>query len=107
MFVYLIKLDSEENLYKIGTSKSPKKRLKELQTANGIPLILIKTVKCEFHWKVEAALHRHFVSKRTMGEWFLLDLKDVSSFEEIAKKREADFKLLFENNSYVINKGKF
>ena len=100
MYVYLIRVQ-DTNLYKIGSSKNPKGRMKSLQTANGAPLELINSVKCEHYWKVEKAMHRKFNSKLTMGEWFSLEEGDVISFKEECLKKDESFKLLFSENSYV------
>lgn len=43
-YVYIIQ--SELGLYKIGRSKNPAKRLKQLQTASPIKLFLIHTILC-------------------------------------------------------------
>ena len=106
MFIYLIK-QTNSNLCKIGISENPEKRIKQLQTANGTPLDLIKQFKTEFGYKLEAALHRHFFSKKTIGEFFELEEKDIFEFTTICEDKEKNFKYLRENNSYIKDRGKW
>ena len=105
MFIYLIKQDP--NLYKIGVSKDPENRCKSLQTANGVLLELVKKIPVKHDYRTERALHNYFSSKKTIGEWFCLEEKDVESFETICEFKEKNFKILSEQNSYVIEKGRF
>jgi hypothetical protein len=41
------------------------------------------------------------------NEWFLLTEEDVKSFESLCESREKNFKYLVENNSYLLERGKF
>ena len=63
-------------LHKIGRSKSPSFRLKNLKTANpNIELLLV----CDEEEVSEKALHTMFKSKRLgSGEWFELSEADIS-----------------------------
>lgn len=106
MFIYLVK-QTDADLYKIGVSSEPEKRLKSLQTANGALLELINKVSVDFGYKVEKAIHNHFRSKKTMGEWFILTEEDVSNFSTLCEAKENIFKLLVEKNSYIREKGKW
>lgn len=106
MFVYLIN-QSDSSLYKIGLSENPNKRRKQLQTANGVQLDLIKQFKTEFGFKLEKSLHRHFKPKQTIGEFFDLEDKDVSEFETICERIEKNLKYLKENNSYIGDRKKW
>jgi len=106
MWIYLIEQQGT-NLYKIGISKNPEERVKQLQTANGVKLDLIKQFKTEFDYKLERVLHRHFQSKKTIGEFFELNENDVKEFTSLCESRESNFKYLVENNSYIRNRGKF
>jgi hypothetical protein len=103
MQVYLINQHGTNN-FKIGLSKDPEKRLKELQTANGDSLDLIHTFNTRYAFKLESALHRVYASKKTIGEWFQLELKDVNSFLEECVKRETILNILFEQNTYLQDK---
>ena len=62
---------------KIGISKNPTERLKQLQTGNANKLQLIKVydVEEDHHW--EKRLHKMFWQNRLKGEWFkLIPLQD-------------------------------
>lgn len=65
--LYLIH-DTNSNLLKIGRSKNAKKRLKQLQSANGNKLVLI----CEIRGggDNEIWLHEKYCDLRKEGEWF-------------------------------------
>lgn len=99
-YIYLIKLE-KENLYKIGYSKKPTQRLKELQTANGGRLELIKSIEVNFGYKVETFLHKYYFFKRKLGEWFELNEEDLLKFEEICKKQSSVLDFLSNNNTYI------
>lgn len=53
---------------KIGYSKNPRARLKELQTGNPNKLKLLATMPGTY--STEATLHEMFKSQRAHGEWF-------------------------------------
>jgi len=74
MNTYVIRAGNT-NQYKIGkTSRSIRKRLRELQTGNPYPLRLYKVFPGDY----ERFLHIKFSTKRTRsnGEWFELDESD-------------------------------
>lgn len=74
-YTYLIH-DKNSNLFKIGRSKDPQKRMKTLanaQSATQPSLELVVVIYAD----VESFLHHHFVTKRHHGEWYMLDDKDV------------------------------
>lgn len=68
--LYIIQSDVTGNI-KIGRSKNPHKRLKQLQTGNPNKLKLIAEFKGE-GWK-EKELHERLSSYRLKGEWFSYD----------------------------------
>lgn len=102
-FTYLM---CDGSLYKIGTSKHPEQRLKELKTANPyIELI------CFGYGVSEKYLHEMFFQKRRKGEWF--DLSDSNlqkckrliidgetSLESHYKKSEERFNNYIETGKY-------
>lgn len=61
-------------LTKIGKTKSIKKRIMQLDSANGVRLIEVYTKECEDMHKVEKEYHERFKNHRKIGEWF--DLGD-------------------------------
>jgi hypothetical protein len=74
------------NLYKIGKSNNPEKRLKQLKTANPNIQLLAITEKI-----TEDFLHNQFNEYRVTGEWFLFDevnLKQVLSYFTIKFKEK-------------------
>lgn len=68
--LYIIQSDVSGNI-KIGRSKDPQKRLKQLQTGNPNKLKLIAEFKGE-GWK-EKILHDRLAFYRLEGEWFKYD----------------------------------
>lgn len=106
MKIYLIN-ETGSNRYKIGITKNDiEYRIEQLQTANAAKLGLIKVFHTEFDFKVEAALHRRYKSKQTLGEWFELDDIEVNSFLDNCQKIENNFKLLELHNTYLQDKNK-
>ena len=77
MYVYLFK---NENTYKIGVSKNPHKRIKQLQTGNGNRIKLVSVFESKFPTKLEKILHNIYKINRTVGEWFLLDTSIEQKF---------------------------
>lgn len=83
-YIYLIS-DKKTYYYKIGVSKNPETRLKQLQTGNQSKLTLNKKVLCENYNEVEQSLHNKYSMFRINGEWFELTDDDVNSFEDDCK----------------------
>ena len=68
-FIYFIGSEGKDfNYVKIGYSKKPDNRLKQLQT--GSPVKLKVLLKFEGNLNLEAKLHRKFKNSRLEGEWF-------------------------------------
>ena len=98
--IYLAR-QSETFLYKIGITKNkPKERLKQLQTGNAAPLILIEVFQTVHSFTMETALHAHFISKKKEGEWFELTDDEVKGFISICKEKEATMDFLKQNNHF-------
>lgn len=76
-YVYLIQ--SPTGHYKIGKSKTPEIRHKEIGLLLPFEIKLVHTIKCEGYSQAEKLLHQRYASKRTNGEWFNLSVDDVSS----------------------------
>lgn len=57
--VYLIQ-SLEEGYYKIGVSKNPQKRVKQLQTGNSSELKLIDSFPSEYAHTIEKSFHSRF-----------------------------------------------
>lgn len=75
-WVYLVKAEGL-NQYKIGRSKTPNIRLKELQKQSPIKLTLIHLIECQDAAAAENKLHKRFAERRVSGEWFELSDHDV------------------------------
>ena len=74
MHLYIIQSDNTGN-FKIGRSKHPNKRLKQLQTGNPNKLKLILVLENQGHQ--EKYLHNRinrWIRKKSKGEWFEFDL---------------------------------
>jgi hypothetical protein len=72
--------------YKIGISKEPQKRLKQLQTASPAKLSIVKTYKVpsKVARKLEQQLHHMFWQSRVRcnGEWFEMSPDHIQLIEE-------------------------
>ena len=86
--VYFIQASSKPSLIqmKIGLSKDPDGRLRDLQFTSPAKLTLIGTIRCKsklhaFH--VERTLHDKFKKQRRHGEWFHLSKKHLAEIEEL------------------------
>lgn len=74
-FVYLIRCG---DYYKIGFSDTPTRRVKDLQTANPVEVVLVATIPGTM--KSESTWHRTFAHKKVRGEWFDLDKEEIGAF---------------------------
>ncbi len=107
-YIYLIKC-SELNLFKIGVSNSPVKRLKQIQTGCPYNLEIAWTFKSNFSFKLEKSIHINLQSKKIdinetnlYGEWFS-DI-NLENFKDMCHKTENAFNVLKENNNFFFNK---
>jgi len=75
-YIYLIQLGDTE-IYKIGISNDPHRRIKQLQSKCPIPLKLIFTNFGHDYEFAEKYLHSHFRHQRIKGEWFKLSAEDI------------------------------
>ncbi len=84
--IYLI-CNPLTDTFKIGvTKRDVNSRLKEIQTGNPGEVFVMETYESEYPYKLEKMLHRHFFSKRTLNEWFSLDVDDVLGFLDTCEK---------------------
>ena len=100
-YIYLIQ-SQEDGYYKIGVSKHPKKRVKQLQTGNSSELKLIETYQSEHAHKVERALQRRYSYLKKEGEWFDLSIKEDVSFLTDCKQIEESINILKKNGNVFI-----
>jgi hypothetical protein len=100
-YVYLIRSE-ESGMYKVGVSKHPKKRIKQLQTGNGEELTLIESFPSNFPHKVETALHNGYAPDKKRGEWFMLGIEQEFNFISDCAKIEQNIKyLIMEGNEFI------
>lgn len=100
-YIYLIK-NTEESYYKIGVSKDPKKRIKELNTGNSAELVLVEMYESELAYKIERTLHRKYSYMRKHGEWFDLSIKEDNEFIKDCRNIERGIKVLIEAGNEFI-----
>lgn len=101
MKIYLIKSISD-GCYKIGVSKNPDKRLKQLQTGNPSELHLLNVYESKIAFKIEKVLHNTFNINKEHGEWFNLSIKDEFYFIDECKKIENNLIILIkEHNKFI------
>jgi len=93
-YIYLIKSEVDETiLYKIGFSKNPKQRLKELKTGNP-NLELVASWATKHNRKLESTLHNTYKHKNVNGEWFSLSPNEVEKFLEDCRQIERNFDVM-------------
>jgi predicted GIY-YIG superfamily endonuclease len=95
--VYL--LQSKENgLYKIGTSKDPNRRVKQLQTGSGETLYLLHEYESKYATIIEKAFHSTYSYTRKEGEWFDLDIFAALDFPATCSKIEKNIEIIKTKN---------
>lgn len=100
-YVYLIQ-SQEDGYYKIGVSKHPQKRIKQLNTGNSSELKLIESYESDFAHQIERALQRRFSYMKKEGEWFELSIKEEVNFISNCKQIENNIILLKKNGNVFI-----
>ena len=100
-YVYLIQ-SLEDSTYKIGVSKHPKKRIKELQTGNASELKLVETYQSEYANKIEKILQRRYLHLHKEGEWFDMSISNEVRFLEECKNIEKTIIVLKEAGNVFI-----
>jgi hypothetical protein len=100
MFIYII---SDGTSVKIGISKTPEKRLKQLQTGHPKKLILCKVreVPDDRAKKLENIIHRTCGHYRLKGEWFSMSLPLAESMVHDVLLRTDELKNL--DNYFILN----
>ena len=100
-YIYLIQ-SQEDGYYKIGVSKHPKKRVKQLQTGNSSELKLIESYQSEHANQIERSLHRRYSYLKKEGEWFDMSIKEDVSFLTDCKHIEENIIILKEKGNVFI-----
>jgi hypothetical protein len=111
-YVYLFNAEGTD-VYKIGHSKHPEKRLLQLQTGNPTKIEFVNSFESNYATQLESFLHRKFKHKKhsedeekLQGEFFCLDEYDISGFLECCQKFENNMILLESSNTYIQDKKK-
>lgn len=102
-FIYLFESVSDyETQYKIGFTRNKstlKKRIQNLQTGNPNKIKIVNYFKTKWGRKVETTLHYIYSYKKLEGEWFNLELYDVTTFIDSCEKIEKNFDVLKEHQN--------
>ena len=97
-YIYLIEANCDyDTQYKIGYSRNEdtlRKRLKAIQTGNPGKCSICEKFKSVHGRKIETTLHNIYKYNRLNGEWFDLDIIDISKFIETCEKIEQNFDIL-------------
>ncbi|MBT3045017.1 MAG: GIY-YIG nuclease family protein [Candidatus Thiodiazotropha sp. (ex Codakia orbicularis)] len=74
MYTYFIieNEDNDEHRIKIGCSKKPEQRIRNLQTGNSRKLCLMGWIECSDQ-SIERLLHEKYEEFRLNGEWFSIE----------------------------------
>lgn len=90
-------------IYKIGNSKSPKIRVKGVQTGNPFKVVVVDSYPTERASAVETSLHNILASYKVtdddvqlQGEWFKLDLATRQNFKVMCERIDNNFKIIEE-----------
>lgn len=81
-YIYILK---SGDLYKIGQSAKPRKRLRQLRTGSALPIDVVYTMRTPHYKFVEKILHNRLAAKRVQGEWFALSETDLKYITQIDK----------------------
>ena len=89
-FIYII--GSDKPPYKVGISKNPNKRLKNLQTGHPYPLQIHHIVETNIIQTklLETVIHRNLKFYKTNGEWFNMSLQNLKLQVEFVLIRYGD-----------------
>jgi hypothetical protein len=96
MSSYIYIIGSDNPPYKIGISKNPERRLKNLQTGHPYKLKIWELRKTESKKTklLESVIHKHLDSYRMSGEWFDISLEQAILQVDFALIRYEDDPLL-------------
>ena len=104
MKVYLIN-QTGTDYYKIGyTSRPISKRLSEIQVGCPSAVRVHTTFETDVAQQVELAMHNRYSSKRSNGEWFILDSEDIKDFLPTAKRFEKGILALMESDNPFVKR---
>jgi len=87
-YVYVIK--SSNGLYKIGLSKEPERRIKQLRKDYpNQELSIVRVIETDNMLATEYQLHCIYEKQKVCGEWFDLEPKDFKWIDRIERNIQA------------------
>ncbi|MCD4744963.1 MAG: GIY-YIG nuclease family protein [Bacteroidales bacterium] len=81
-YLYIM-LNKETGYFKIGRSKNPEYRERTLHSKEP-SVSLLKVWECEK--QIERKLQKRFIDKKVRGEWFKLNMEDLTKLDKIIKE---------------------
>jgi hypothetical protein len=79
-YLYIVK--NLSGFYKIGISKNPKLRIRNISTQTGQNIETIYISDKLFNGNnIESSIHNLYANKRKLGEWFELDQNDIKNIK--------------------------
>lgn len=100
-YIYLIQ-SLENSYYKIGVSKHPNKRIKQLNTGNPSKTKLIHTYQSDLAYQIEKSIQRKYSHAKKEGEWFDLSIEIEVNFIKECGLIEENLKFLKNNNNVFV-----
>lgn len=93
-YIYII--GSNNPPYKIGISKNPKKRLRNIQTGHPhkLEILELRETDSKRTKLLESVIHKHLDRYRMKGEWFDISLEEARLHLDFALIRYEDEPLL-------------
>jgi hypothetical protein len=82
-YIYILKDQSTEGVYKIGSTKNLKRREIEHKRNSSFDVDIIHAIKSEDCRVTEKRLHQMFRTKKKYGEWFRLTPQDIDWLKTI------------------------
>jgi hypothetical protein len=94
-YIYLMEsVRDYDTVYKIGYSKKPSQRVKNVQTGNDGHVKVLYTFESKHGKKVERAVQSFYKHAHKNMEWFALDINDVCQFLPLCEKVEQNLDYL-------------
>jgi predicted GIY-YIG superfamily endonuclease len=100
-YIYLMQ-SLENSYYKIGVSKSPNLRIKQLNTGNPELIKLIEVYQSNIAYEIEKVLHRRYSHARKNNEWFDLSISDEVNFIKNCERIDESIKYLKKSGNAFI-----
>ena len=96
MSSYIYIIGSEKPPYKIGISKDPEKRLRNIQTGHPhrLRILELRETDSKKTKLLESVIHKHLSNYRMTGEWFDIPLEQAILQVDFALIRYEDDPLL-------------